>query len=222
VKEEPWILKEEVKRVVRQAISSVSNLYDQNSTQQQKLLKIPHQFEMAYEGIFSLLNIGALRVNKEKPITLEQIENNLQKMKLKLSINSTSLAQQLALGLRNISASNLEWNVPLANCIIDDSSDLVNNLKEPAKKTFLKPARQMVPPSLSLIREMLKDILNNLAFGPGFADSLNEGTYVTNVIVPLICATLKNLSYRKSSFISTYERQSIASKNRKGEDKTGR
>ncbi|CAJ0842410.1 19138_t:CDS:2 [Entrophospora sp. SA101] len=92
---------------------------------------------MAYEGIFSLLNIGALRVNKEKPITLEQIENNLQKMKLKLSINSTSLAQQLALGLRNISASNLEWNVPLANCIIDDSSDLEQcnqELKENNKK----------------------------------------------------------------------------------------
>lgn len=49
----------------------------------------------------------------------------------------------------------------------------------------------------------VKDIWNNPAFGPDFANSLNKGTYVTNVVVPLVCATLKNLPYRKSSFIST-------------------
>ncbi|CAG8734634.1 16857_t:CDS:2 [Acaulospora morrowiae] len=222
-------------------------------------------FEVAYEGVCGLLNIGALKVSKEKPITLEQIDANLKKLKLKLTRDSSTLARELTLGLRNVTASSLEWSDPLANQIIDDSSDLVNHLPPPMKKTFLKPARRMVPPNLPIIREMcrefvtgfdrhqtediprllkhdvswkesvevlkevtkeilstVKDIWNNPAFGPNFVDSLNEGTYISNVVVPLIRATLKNLPFGKSSFISTYERQSIASKDRRGVGKTGR
>ncbi|CAH1765876.1 15529_t:CDS:2, partial [Entrophospora sp. SA101] len=61
-----------------------------------------------------------------------------------------------------------------------------------------------------------------------FAESLNEGTYVTNIIVPAIRALLKNLPYGMSTFISTSERQSIASADRKrgsndeGKTKLGR
>lgn len=43
-----------------------------------------------------------------------------------------------------------------------------------------------------------------------------------SMVVPLIRSTLKNLSCKMSSIISTYERQSIASKDRRGEDKMGR
>jgi hypothetical protein len=44
-----------------------------------------------------------------------------------------------------------------------------------------------------------------------FVGSLNEGTYLTNVIVPAIRATLKNLPLGKSTFVSSSERQSSAS-----------
>lgn len=53
------------------------------------------------------------------------------------------------------------------------------------------------------ILNILSDSWSNPAFGPEFVGSLNEGTYVTNIIVPAIRATLKNLPFRKSSFIST-------------------
>jgi len=53
-------------------------------------------------------------------------------------------------------------------------------------------------------------------------ESLNEGTYVTNVIVPAIQATLKNLPLGKSTFISSSERQSSASADRKGDGRSGR
>ena len=53
------------------------------------------------------------------------------------------------------------------------------------------------------ILNTLSDSWGNPAFGPEFVGSLNEGTYVTNVIVPAIRATLKNLPFGKSSFIST-------------------
>ncbi|CAG8446157.1 10564_t:CDS:2 [Dentiscutata heterogama] len=78
---------------------------------------------------------------------------------------------------------------------------------------------------LEVTKEILttiKDIWNNPAFGPNFVYSLNKGTYVSNAVVPLIHATLKNLPCKMSSIISTYERQSNASKDRRGEDKTGR
>ena len=64
--------------------------------------------------------------------------------------------------------------------------------------------------SVEVLREVTKGVLNtikdiwkNPAFGPNFVGSLNEGTYVSNVVVPLIRAALKNLPYGKSSFIST-------------------
>ncbi|CAG8615764.1 3514_t:CDS:2, partial [Ambispora gerdemannii] len=38
--------------------------------------------------------------------------------------DSSVLAQQLTLGLRDVTASSFEWSDPLANQIIDDSSDL--------------------------------------------------------------------------------------------------
>lgn len=52
------------------------------------------------------------------------------------------------------------------------------------------------------ILNTLEDTWNNLVFSLEFAESQNEGTYVTNVIVPAIRASLKNLPYGKSSFVS--------------------
>uniref|UniRef100_U9T644 Uncharacterized protein n=1 Tax=Rhizophagus irregularis (strain DAOM 181602 / DAOM 197198 / MUCL 43194) TaxID=747089 RepID=U9T644_RHIID len=63
---------------------------------------------------------------------------------------------------------------------------------------------------------------NNPAFSSEFAKSQNEGTYVTNVIVPAIRATLKGLPLGRSSYVSSAERQSSASADRKGEGRTGR
>ncbi|KAG9300974.1 hypothetical protein G9A89_005032 [Geosiphon pyriformis] len=72
------------------------------------------------------------------------------------------------------------------------------------------------------ILNVLKDIWNNPAFSPEFAKTLNEGTYQSTVIVSAIRASLKNLPIGDSFFISTSEKQSIASANRKGEGYMGR
>ena len=61
------------------------------------------------------------------------------------------------------------------------------------------------------------DSWNNPAFGMNFVDSLNEGTYVTNIIVSAFWATLKNLPLGKTTFISSSERQSSASADRKAD-----
>ncbi len=52
--------------------------------------------------------------------------------------------------------------------------------------------------------------------------SLNEGIYVTNVIVPVIQTILKNLPLGKSTFVSSSKHQSSASVNRKGDGQFGR
>ncbi|CAI2192759.1 8636_t:CDS:1, partial [Funneliformis geosporum] len=55
-------------------------------------------------------------------------------------------------------------------------------------------------------------------FGMNFVDSLNEDTYVTNVIVPAFQATLKNFPLGKTIFISSSECQSSVSVDRKGNE----
>ncbi|CAG8848445.1 11499_t:CDS:2, partial [Gigaspora margarita] len=66
------------------------------------------------------------------------------------------------------------------------------------------------------ILEILRDVWKNPAFGQKLAKSQSEGTYMTDVIVPLIRASLKDLPIGKSGYISTAERQSMASKDRRG------
>ncbi|RHZ72309.1 hypothetical protein Glove_243g122 [Diversispora epigaea] len=74
----------------------------------------------------------------------------------------------------------------------------------------------------SRILSTLNDTWNNQAFDPEFAKLQSEGTYVNNVILLAIRATLKCLPLGKSTFVSSSERQSSASANRKGDGRLGR
>ncbi|CAG8633942.1 7850_t:CDS:2, partial [Scutellospora calospora] len=67
------------------------------------------------------------------------------------------------------------------------------------------------------ILHTLNDAWNNPAFSPEFAKLQSEGTYVTNIVVPAIRASLKDLPFGKSTFVSTAELQSSASADRRGE-----
>ncbi|CAG8608630.1 11834_t:CDS:2, partial [Diversispora eburnea] len=72
------------------------------------------------------------------------------------------------------------------------------------------------------ILSVLKDIWNNFTFSSEFAKTLSEGTYQLTIILPAIRASLKNLPIGDSFFISTSEKQSVASANRKGDGFMGR
>ncbi|CAG8746633.1 4920_t:CDS:1, partial [Acaulospora colombiana] len=69
------------------------------------------------------------------------------------------------------------------------------------------------------ILNVLKDVWNNPAFNSDLTRSVNEGTYQSTVIVTTIQAVLKNLPTKSPFFVSTSEKQSIASANRKGGNK---
>ncbi|CAG8815232.1 33880_t:CDS:1, partial [Racocetra persica] len=71
---------------------------------------------------------------------------------------------------------------------------------------------------LSVVNEnfnTMKDVWNNSALNFKVAGMLNERTYQSTIIVPFIQAVLKDFPFR-SSFISTSERESAASADRKG------
>ena len=61
-----------------------------------------------------------------------------------------------------------------------------------------------------------RDIWKNPAFETKLVKSQSEGTYIADIIVLLIRVSLKDLLIRKSGYISTAERQSMASKDRRG------
>ncbi|CAB4381587.1 unnamed protein product [Rhizophagus irregularis] len=77
--EEPWIVKENLRQIFHQAITSVMPSYASNSEKYQKLLNLPLKFDDAYEGMYSLRDFEIDRQEEELPI--ETIENNLRILK---------------------------------------------------------------------------------------------------------------------------------------------
>ncbi|RGB23476.1 hypothetical protein C1646_774447 [Rhizophagus diaphanus] len=237
IEEDPWISQNDLRRVVDQAIG--------------------------FAKVCSLRDIGAVKMNKERPLNSDEIKKNINELKAKLKKNTTTpINQHLYFGIDNVNISELSWMDPLASQVISDKSEIVKKLPGQFKHTFMKPVQQMVPLSLlsavkrkcnefvatfienheiDLPRKLIhdgtwketenelaisrrefwihckSDSWNNPAFGANFVESLNEGTYMTNVIVPAIRATLKNLPLGKSTFVSSSEYQSSASANRKAQ-----
>ncbi|RIB17153.1 hypothetical protein C2G38_2188140 [Gigaspora rosea] len=107
-----------------------------------------------------------------------------------------TIHQRLLLEVKKVSLTELNWKKPLASQVISEAQRCNSST--------------------------LEDSWTNPAFGPEYAESQNEGTYVTNAIAPAIRASLKDLPYGSSSFVSTAERQSSASADRKGEGRRGR
>ncbi|CAJ0839795.1 9384_t:CDS:2, partial [Entrophospora sp. SA101] len=171
-------------------------------------LKPSDDYDDAFEGVCSLRDIGAVKTQ-----------------------NSSPLYDELLSSLGDVVVSDLSWKDPIASQVISDDSELVKKLLKKLKRVFMEPARKMIPTSLPPIMEVLpeklehdkswkegdvilvevtkgilsvlSDTWKNPAFSPEFIESQNEGTYVTNIIVPTIRAVLKDLPFGKSSYVST-------------------
>ncbi|CAG8666949.1 22358_t:CDS:2 [Cetraspora pellucida] len=72
------------------------------------------------------------------------------------------------------------------------------------------------------ILDSLRDAWNNPAFSPKFEESQRESTYVNKIILPAIRASLKYLPLRKSTYVSSSERKSNASADRKENGRFGK
>nr|CAG8592339.1 14326_t:CDS:2 [Entrophospora candida] len=157
-----------------------------------------------------------------------------------VSNSDTSLYNALKKNLNGVDSSGLTWQDPLASMVLSDDSTLVENLKPRQKRTFMEPCENMkcdIPASVNdkcedfannfnkMSSQMNLEISHTIHYGgevlnnPAFATSMarneqSEGTYVTDVIVPLLRATLGGLP-NGSICLSTAERQSVASKTRR-------
>ncbi|CAG8662212.1 6220_t:CDS:2, partial [Acaulospora morrowiae] len=212
IEKEPWYLKEDSRQLTYIAITSIKNLYEEDSEKYKKLCEIPFKFDDAFEGVCSLRDIDLAK--RVEQVSIEEIETNF-----------------------------LSWKDPEANQVISSDSEIIKRLSEETEdeyKNYMEPVKHMegsIPlhvknicnafVSEEVLVEVATGILDiiggawkNPAFGEKFAKSQSEGTYVTDIIVPLVKASLKKLSIKSSAFVSTAERQSIASKDRRG--KTGK
>ena len=81
--------------------------------------------------------MGAIKTDKEQPLTSDQIRKNINEVKRKLGKDTLPLYQHLYSGVNKISVQELTWKDSLANQIIRDSSDLIQELPGNLKKAFM-------------------------------------------------------------------------------------
>ncbi|RIA86596.1 hypothetical protein C1645_829061 [Glomus cerebriforme] len=200
IEEEPWITKEESRNHTMVTLQSSDEEW----------------FDDAFEGVCSLHDISAVKLSivQKKP---------------------TPLYKRLLKDLDNVPVLSLSQKSPLASqkpARWMASSSIPSEVRDVCRNFVSKHSEFQIEVILDLLshdgnwkdsKEVLSEvtigILNTLsdswenpAFGSEFVSSLNEDTYVTNVIVSAIWVTLKNFPFEKSSFI---KRQSTASADRK-------
>ncbi|RHZ45682.1 hypothetical protein Glove_661g4 [Diversispora epigaea] len=123
--------------VVDRAVASASNVYMDSSELQLRIFRILPQFDNVFEGVYGVYDMGAIKTDKEQPLTSDQIKKNIIEVKRKLGKDYLPLYQHLYSGVEEISVQELTWKDPLANQIIRDDSDLIQELPGNLKKAFM-------------------------------------------------------------------------------------
>ncbi|CAG8612612.1 6284_t:CDS:2, partial [Paraglomus brasilianum] len=168
--------------------------------------------EIGYKSVVGLRSIKALNMDKEfsSDQTQEDIEQNYNTLKSKLSNPSSDLDAPLYDALKKnlvdyIIPSKLSWQDPEANMVLSDESVVVKKLSQMQKRAFMEPyyyknmkwiqSFQNVRKKITgRILSILGDVWNNPAFeNSSTRKEQNEGTYVTDVIMPLLRASLEDM-----------------------------
>ncbi|RIA94188.1 hypothetical protein C1645_818478 [Glomus cerebriforme] len=256
MEDNPWIEEDILRSAVNDAVTFAKSKYSNDPSAQTKLLTVPLQFDIAFEGVCSLREIELA----DKPLGENEIKINMGDLKKKLGRSTTSHAKEMHQMVEKISLSDLSWKDAVTNQVVSDDSDLVKKLGKSTYQSFMKPIQCMQPLIPKTINEKcisfaknfsiedldelplklshdktwketeevlteitgeildtLDNIWRNPAFGLNFENTQSEGTYVTDVVVPLLRATLKGLAVKKIALLST-----VASADRKGVRKLGK
>ncbi|GES80357.1 hypothetical protein GLOIN_2v1776328 [Rhizophagus clarus] len=233
---------DKVREIVDRAVnSSLAKLTDLG--RRTKVLEILPQVESGYISVRGLKALKVLNIDRELPLdhTQEEIEENLNMLKSKLEHPTTeadiNLYGSLKQSLAGIESSDLTWRDPEASMVLSDNSDIVKNLGIVAKcvnfvEVFnnTKNARSMKnilhnkkwkesETDLVKITERILGIISEIWSNPAFMTSTSrseqsEGTYIADVIIPLLRTSLSDLP-NGTICLSTAERQSLASKARR-------
>ena|SRR6185295_11837302 len=100
--------------------------------------------ESGYNTIIGLKALKALNINQESSpdYTQEDIAQNIRTLKMKLSSPMTDADVNLYGALKksideNLDISELTWKNPIASMVLSDELDIVKNLNQRQRRTFM-------------------------------------------------------------------------------------
>ncbi|CAG8667657.1 8335_t:CDS:2, partial [Scutellospora calospora] len=88
----------ELRIIIDKAVISGQSKYAKGISHYLRISKIPSQFDSAFEGVYSLFDMGAIKTDKEQPF-----------------VNETSIQE-------------LTWKDPLASQIFRDNTPIIDDL----------------------------------------------------------------------------------------------
>ncbi|CAJ0824793.1 6080_t:CDS:2, partial [Entrophospora sp. SA101] len=200
-------------------------------------------YDDAFEGVCSLRDIGAVKTQNSSPLYDELLSSLgdvvISDLSWKDPIASQVISDDSELVKKLPKKLKRVFMEPARKMIPTSLPPIVQETCKEFASDYNERQMEVLPEKLEhdkswkegdvILVEVTKGILGvlsdtwkNPAFSPEFIESQNEGTYVTNIIVPTIRAVLKDLPFGKSSYVSTSEKQSIASADRRGEGHSGR
>ncbi|CAB5396478.1 unnamed protein product [Rhizophagus irregularis] len=214
MKDEPLIEKEELYKIVEKASNEALKTEKfQKMEAQDKIINwvnlinilvlnstSHNRFQIAFEGVCSIRDIEI----DNKILNKEEIKYNINDLKKNLS------KQMQVDSLPNIIQE--ECNQFLNDFKEKNLNLLCNKYKH--NNTWIESNEKLCEITKEILNT-LSNIWNNPAFTPEFANLQSEGTYVTDVIVPLLHAALKDLIVGNVNLLSTAEKQSKASATRR-------
>ncbi|CAJ0648911.1 759_t:CDS:2 [Entrophospora sp. SA101] len=162
IEEQPGYPEDELRDLVSLAIDETIKNCKKDNLRRKKLIKIPLQFEVGYEGVCTLRNIEEAK--KKESITEDEIKENMRTLKTKLISSKSSYAPDLRRKIDGIEASNLLWWDPLGSRVLSNESDLVRSLSDEEYKSFMEPVRRMGVAIPSIIKEMCVNFVENFSY----------------------------------------------------------
>ncbi|RHZ85515.1 hypothetical protein Glove_65g143 [Diversispora epigaea] len=247
MEDEPLIQQDVLREIVNRAIDASTNIYSNDLIAQNKLLKISIQFNDAFEGVRSVNDIK--RTKLEKYLSRQEITVNIElqegmdqiseldltwrdPLASKVISDKSDLVQNLSGGAKkSFMKPSHKMRVQIPFIIRDMCATFVENFRDDNIEALpqhlyhdntWKESNETLANVTEDIFDSLRDIWRNPAFDTEFVNVQSEGTYVTDIVVPLIRASLRKLPTKKNGFLSTAERQSLASADRRGKGKQGK
>ncbi|GET66578.1 hypothetical protein GLOIN_2v1776328 [Rhizophagus irregularis DAOM 181602=DAOM 197198] len=219
---------EEVIKIVESAVkSSLERIRD--FQRKESVMEVLTEMKSGYKSILGLNKIKVLDTNKESTpdTTEEEIKKNIEmlneKLKHPLGDDDGPLYSALKKTVENIEPCNKMKCTP-PKLVVKKCEDFLENFEVLSTHKIVENAKhdnkwKEDDSDLLKITGRILDVLGEIWSSPIYATSTSrnkqsEGTYITDVIVPLLRASLANLP---NGYICTSiaERQSIASKIRK-------
>ncbi|CAG8488513.1 3466_t:CDS:2 [Paraglomus brasilianum] len=100
-------------------------------------------------------------MDEEKPLSSDQIKDNVDILKRKLRKDTSPLYQCLYSAINEALVRKLTWKNPLASQVISNRSELIQKLPVHLQKAFMKLAQLMKPTLMPKVKDMCREFITN-------------------------------------------------------------